>query len=158
MKRNVSGVTQGFYDSFGNLQQIPAGFCVDETVYPQVNGIEGFAPFVSLRKFLQEFPNSRVFIMRNHALGDIYMLFVLLNTIKKYYKYAHFTIVTGEDYARPFALSENPQFAIGAPTDFDVGINLNGVLERDHLGGEASNKHRVRLYAEALGMEGILNC
>ena len=120
--------------------------------------------FDSLLDFCLRKQPRRVCIYRTYALGDILMLLPLVRQLRRLADLSEpVTIVVEPRFINALGrglrgwdeIQFVPQQARGEDADYgaDVHMNLNSVLEVDHRGGNASNFHRMELYAKPLGLE-----
>lgn len=118
-------------------------------------------PYENLVCLLQARRPRQLAVRRTYALGDVLMLLPVLRALRRSCdSLGKVVIVTGHQIADSLiTLNQiDPDLIIIRDRGWvdygaDVHIDLNGVLEADHRGGEASNHHRVRLYARSIGME-----
>jgi hypothetical protein len=116
--------------------------------------------FASLADFVRQRRPRSIVLYRTYALGDILMLLPLVRAFHRAMGLTFpVTIVVEKRFRVQLERAANRQVRFidkrGYPFDYgaDVHMNLNGVLEPDHRGGEESHMHRVDLYARALGLE-----
>lgn len=121
--------------------------------------------FESFWHFCRERRPKSILLHRTYALGDILMLLPVARALRRKLGALHgaepaMTIAVGFPFFHQ--LREMPAAAAGvrliesrgvADYGCDVHLEMNSVLEIDHRGGEASDVHRVALYARSLGME-----
>ena len=107
---------------------------------------------------------EKICIYRTYALGDILMMLPLVRHLYRIIAPPNpILVVVEKRFMSSLAaglrgweeIRFRPQLPRGEIADYgaDVHVNLNGVLEPDHWGGEESDRHRVDLYAEAFGFE-----
>lgn len=116
-------------------------------------------PYGSLWDFCLQHPGSRVCLHRTYALGDILMLVPVCGLLKRHLEIrGPIKVAVGGRYIRDLKRVESPAVEFvrsrGGQRDYqaDVHLELNSALEADHRGGEASNRHRIILYARAIGV------
>lgn len=120
--------------------------------------------FDSLLEFCLLKHPRRVCLYRTYALGDILMLLPLARRLRQVADLPkpvtivvepRFIDLLGRGLRGWDEIEFVPQAARCEDHDYgaDVHMNLNSVLEVDHRGGDASNYHRMELYAKPLGLE-----
>ena len=117
--------------------------------------------YTNLRQCIEDTKPSTICIYRTYALGDIIMLMPVLRAFRRAVitSDTQFLWVVQERFISTLVqlnhLDKDFMFArdIGK-YDYgcDLHVNLNGVLELDHRGGDESNYHRMELYMRALGV------
>jgi hypothetical protein len=118
----------------------------------------------SLLDFCQRRNPRTICLYRTYALGDILMLLPLARRLRKLIgMQAPILIVVQDRFMRTLGrplrgwneVAFREKHVCGESFDYgcDVHMNLDGVLEPDHWGGEESNHHRCVLYARVLGLE-----
>ncbi len=108
--------------------------------------------FGSLKEFLDDHPSSRLAFVRTYSLGDVLMLWAVINFVRRKYPFLNITLLTHCDIVPVFeSCSIHVTAYRGAPEGYDLIFMLDSVLEKDHEGGDLSHMHRVNIYLRALG-------
>jgi len=103
---------------------------------------------------------SSVLLVRNFALGDVLMLIPVVRELRERYPDKIFSLATRPEITESSIFLELVDGAFDAvgnyhglvQSKYDLGILLDGILERDHRIREYSRKHRVDIYREFLGL------
>jgi hypothetical protein len=151
MYQNVSSKPQAIKDYTGMYKPVAPSEIVSELVYNDVSGLKDI--FKKLKKI--DFSSSeRILFRRGHALGDVIMTFPIVNYLRKMGKTVF--VHTNTKYA-----IKGVDFILGRPKiypeDFDLVIDLNLILERDHYESRYFKVNRVDMYKEFLGLKNIGN-
>jgi hypothetical protein len=147
---NVSKCPQAIVDNFLQYQSIYPNEAVNEYAFPSISSIPAFK---KIKKF--DFSKyKKILIKRGHALGDVIMTIPIMNYLKSLGKEVYINtsgqyIIKGVDCI----LGHPPHFC----EKFDLILNLDGVVERDHYDKKLFELNRVDIYKKAIGLEKIGN-
>ncbi len=149
---NVSGKNQCLQNKFYEYKPVAPNEIISEEVYPDVKILPKFQ-FKKIRKI--DFSNvESVLLRRGHALGDIIMLFPIVNYLKS--KGKKVTVHTNTKYAIP-----GVDFVVDVPVinaeNYDLVIDLDWVLEKDHHDEKYFPINRVDIYLKYLKLKNIGN-
>jgi len=125
-----------------------------------VSGLSNVKLYRTLMDWAEEHNPKRLCFVRTHALGDIVMLVPVCRALSRLLGLESTKILVQRRFVSALGASHpGVEFApyISGKMDWgaDAHLDLNHALERDHRGGLESNKHRVELYADAMGLEMI---
>lgn len=167
--RNVSRVDQMFYDPGGGpMVVIPSGWVYSSNLIPDVKGHPSFRAFEGFAEYMKHSDPSRpeyVGIIRSFALGDVLMVMSVLRSLRKVWPHLIFDFYTEERFFPVFEGFKGRDEGIRyiAPSNsppglkYGIGLNFDGVLEKDHSRADFHTKHRLRILAEFLGVEDVLD-
>lgn len=148
---NVSGVPQSLKNTFGEYKTVGNKGVVSESVYKDVKLLP--KQFKKIKK-LDLTGVKKILILRQHALGDVVMLTPLVNYFKslgieaKIYASTKYAIKGIDFIVDSFQMHYN---------DFDLIIDMNRILERDHYEKRYFPVNRVDIYKEYLNIRDIGN-
>lgn len=149
---NVSNKKQCLQNKYLEYASVVPNEVISEQVYPDVK-LMSKKQFREIKEIDFSGANSVLF-KRHHALGDIIMLFPILNHLKK--KGKKVDIHVASKYTIP-----GVDFVIGRPRicyeDYDLVVDLNWVVEKDHYEKEYFAVNRVDIYKEYLNLVDIGN-
>lgn len=136
---------------------IAPGSVLSDDISPMIRQLAGMGlmePFDSVRSFIKEHPNARIAMIRTYALGDVLMLWAVINCVRRQYPFLNLTLLTDQSYVSVFEGSGMRVMAYrGIPEGYDLIFMMDSLLEKDHDGGDLSKIHRVNIYLRALGWE-----
>jgi len=139
---NKSNVIQTVYGQDGEPYAIFPNEAVSEDALTLVTRLPSFK---KINKVILDY--NSIFLRRTHALGDIVLLFPIVNYLRKRGKQVY--LCTNDRYA-----IKNIDFIIPSPTyfsrDFDISYNLTGVLELDHIKANLFERSRLDIYCDFL--------
>lgn len=153
---NGTKVPQVFFDTRFNSVNLPPrfAFTFDGLSKSQASSLNKHSNIKSLINSA-----SKILFVRNYALGDILMLLPVLREFKNTYPDKKIYFATTYELARNYFIRH---FASGIVNrlydnyqtveDYDLGILLDDVVERDHTIKEYSDKHRVDIFRECLSL------
>lgn len=156
MKIVNSGI-RVFYTGLGEPLTVYPRFCINEGMINSPN-----APCLSkgltLLEQMKRKPDSTIVFWRTFALGDILMLTPVFNWLKEEYPACNLYLATTFGFLGLFKYWElihtiETRRILGL--DYDVGYYLDGIVEQDHNEGPESQKHRLDIYCEFLGIPTI---
>lgn len=143
--------------------QVYPRFLYSGPVDPRVAGSRHVLHFESVVDAFHAVGAYRLGLVRTYALGDILMLLPVVRALHRQLGELPVRIYVKPEYWRVLAPWRTAQFEFWrwdggrvhetAGTLCDVNLDLNGCLESDHWGGEDSRRHRLDLYARAMGLE-----
>jgi hypothetical protein len=163
--RNASSVDQTFYDQGGGPNiTIPPGWVYSSSILPMIASHPRFVKFSSFADHMDSLVEPdrplRVGVVRSYALGDVIMVVSILRTLRKVWPNLFFDLYTEKRFTPMFAAGDEGIRAFVGDrihTRYALGLNLDGVLEKDHSVAEYSRKHRLLILAEFLGVEELLD-
>ena len=152
------GGLQVFYDWKNDPEEVPPRFIADILgTVPRPK--DNIYPVKSVDSFLKS--AKTVFVIRNFALGDVLLLIPVMRELRE--KYPNIRLMLGtrpEIYDTPYitTLANGLFDVVGDPyrlrkKEYDVGVLLDGVLERDHRMPKYSSKHRVDIYRDFFNLK-----
>lgn len=149
---NVSGKNQCLQNKFYEYKPVVPNEIVSEEVYPDVKILPKYQ-FKKIRKI--DFTNvESILLRRGHAFGDIVLLFPIVNYLKS--KGKKVIVHTNTKYAIP-----GVDFVADVPVinaeDYDLVIDLDWVLEKDHHDEKYFSVNRADIYKEYLSLKYIEN-
>lgn len=149
---NVSGKNQCLQNKFYEYKPVAPNEIISEEVYPDVK-ILPKSQFKKIRKI--DFSNvESILLRRGHALGDVIMLFPIVNYLKS--KGKKVTVHTNTKYAIP-----GVDFVVDVPVinaeNYDLVIDLDWVLEKDHHDEKYFPINRVDIYLKYMNLKNIGN-
>ena len=159
---NTRAVMQSFYDPGGGpMIYVPAGWVYSSSLIPQIANHPAFSKFVGLPRTLSEMVDQRrevrVGVIRSYALGDVIMVLAVLRTVRKRFPQVTFDFYSQPRFAGLFA-GDSPGFRFfpytpgQIPTHYQLGFNLDGVLEKDHSVEAYSQRHRLLILTDYFGI------
>lgn len=111
------------------------------------------------RAALDERPDQVFAVARGGGLGDVIMLLPVLRVLLSIYPKLRLRLYTTSRHARFLELSQTDRFMVlpdsrRTKDEVDLGISLEGVVEKDHSGraGRYSKMPRHAIFAESLGI------
>lgn len=149
---NTSGISQGYYDKFGDSVVVPANFATDFRFISfspsgKIRRIGSFAVFLRRRGI------KRFGILRTFALGDLLLLVPVVRHLREVGFDPY--LITRKGYVGIL-----DRLGIGAKDEHnffnsqngDYGIKLDGTVERDHIQKAFQKFHRSEIYFQAIGL------
>jgi len=119
-------------------------------MFPSIKSLKAFKKI----KKLDFSKYQSVLLRRGHALGDVLMTFPLMNYLKSLGKDVHINTNTR------YAIRGLDCISGKAPSKyegFDLILNLDGILEKDHLDKNLFKVNRVDIYNRFLNIKNIGN-
>jgi hypothetical protein len=149
---NVSGKNQCLQNKYTEYKTVHPNEVISEQVFPIVEMLPK-NQFKKIKKINFE-KAERILFRRGHALGDVVMTFPIVNYFKK--KGKKVEVRTGTKYSIPGVefVKDNPKIY---HEDYDLIIDLNWVVERDHYEEDYFAVNRVDIYKEYLNLKDIGN-
>jgi len=157
----ASNVTQVFYTKSGEVVSLLPRFLTDVEDLLSTPHLEKVS---SVLDFLR--PHRRLVIEKGYALGDLLLLVPVIRRLKEELDSPHVTLITQYRFTesavvRAFCASTFdaiiPQEQKLHFDSYDVGVYLDGVLERDHSVEGYSCRHRVQILMDWFGLSGRVN-
>jgi hypothetical protein len=146
---NHSKVQQVLYDVMGEVTTVFPNEIVSERVMPLVKRLPSFKK-VDPNKMLST--HNNILIRRTHALGDVVLLFPIVNYLKKIGK--NVILCANSQYRLEglnFMISDAKNFI----DRFDIAYNLFGVPELDHCDSTLFEKSRLDIYCDFMGIKDL---
>jgi hypothetical protein len=142
MYRNISSVIQVVNDTQCDPVHILPRQIVSHKVLSLVSKLSSF------KKVELSYDVDSILLKRSYALGDIILLFPIVSYFKKLGKRTailagHRYCIDGVDFVKD-CVNES---------EYELFVDLNGVIECDHNERKLYNKHRLDIYKEILGLE-----
>jgi len=165
MLRNASQILQVFTARNGTIP-VPPGMVISPRMVPEAVGHPAFVPALTFKDFLDKNPTASLGIVRSYALGDIIMLYSLVRSSwKKIWPKSRITFYVQRRFLATFDNPDIPFHPLEKVAHFrnihhnhDVIYDMNGIVEIDHTTGKHSQRHRVLMFAEVLGLEKQFRC
>jgi hypothetical protein len=149
---NVSRTNQSLRNLFGDYRLVIPNEIVSDYVFPDVK-LALSTQFKKIKRINFSGVES-ILLKRGHSLGDVVMAFPIVNHLMK--KGKKVSVHTNTKYAIP-----GVNFVIARPyiqpDEFDLTINLDLVVERDHYDEKYFGINRVDIYKEYLNLKNIGN-
>lgn len=147
---NISRHPQAVLDRFLVYKILYPNEVVTEYMFPEVKDIRAFKKIkkIDFNKY------QSILLKRGHALGDIIMTFPLMNYLKGLGKDVTINTNTRYDMRGVDCVSGKATFNY---EDFDLTLNLNGILEKDHSDKKLFEINRVDIYNKFLNLKKIGN-
>jgi hypothetical protein len=147
---NISNQPQAVQDRFFEYRSLYPNEVVTDYMFPGVKNIKAFKTIkkLDLSKY------QSVLLRRGHALGDIIMTFPLMNYLKSLGKSVHINTNTRYEIRGVNCISGKASHKY---EDFDLILNLDGILEKDHLDKKLFEINRVDIYNKFLNFKNIGN-
>jgi len=147
---NISRQPQAVQDRLFEYRNLYPNEVVTDYMFP---GIKGLKAFKKIRKI--DFSKyQRILLRRGHALGDIIMTFPLMNYLKSLGKEVHINTNTRYEIRGASCISGKPSYKYEG---YDLILNLDGILEKDHLDKKLFKVNRVDIYNKFLNVKNIGN-
>jgi len=154
-----SDTLQIYYNEFRDVRLLPSRFLIDTDELDSYAGLEKVDDVSSLIK-----SHKRIVIERSYALGDVLLLIPVVRRLREELFLEHVTLVTQTRFV------DNPIISVlgdgvydeyvtkddilrGSST-YDIGIMLDGVLERDHTQPKYQHTHRVNIFMDWFELKG----
>lgn len=147
---NVSRQPQAVQDRFLEYRSLYPNEVVTDYIFPGTKSLKAFKKIkkLDLNKY------QRVLLRRGHALGDIIMTFPLMNYLKSLGKEVHINTNTRYEIRGARCISGKPYYKYEG---YDLILNLDGILEKDHLDKKLFKVNRVDIYNKFLNLKKIGN-
>ena len=147
---NISRQPQAVQDRFLEYSSLYPNEVVTDYMFPGIKGLKSFKKInkLDLSKY------QSVLLRRGHALGDIIMTFPLMNYLKSLGKEVHINTNTRYEIRGVSCISGKPTYKYEG---YDLILNLDGILEKDHLDKKLFKVNRVDIYNKFLNLKKIGN-
>jgi hypothetical protein len=149
---NVSNKNQGLQNKFLDYKIVCPNEIISEKVFPDV-GLLPECQFRKIKKINFKDVNS-VLLRRGHALGDVIMTFPIVNYLRKQGKTV--SVLTSTKYTIP-GIDFISDRVRTSPGEYDLIIDLDWVVEKDHYETKYFAVNRVDIYAEYMNLKRIGN-
>ena len=146
---NSSGIKQGVYRDTGDFMGIPEG-CVADLGRCK-SGAKHFTPVDNFLKMLTSQEKNRFYIQRTFALGDTLMAVPVIRWMEKQ-GWEVFLRCNGKFSSLMSKLKVRNTNTVN-PTDGEMGLMMDWILEADHGNSPLSKYHRIEIYFRALGAD-----
>lgn len=154
---NHTGVIQAFEER-GRVVHVPPAWCIDHKIGEQLLRYGAVQKFAQVLDYLKEKPTARVGFRREGGMGDIIMLLPVLRAINRAFPRTQLFLFTSGQSVDMLKHTNGAGLQVLLipqidATSLDFGINLEGVVERDHGNRPYTNMPRHLIYADALGIK-----
>lgn len=147
---NISRQPQAVQDKFLEYHSLYPNEVVTDYMFPSVKNLKVFEKIkkLDLNKY------QSVLLRRGHALGDIILTFPLMNYLRSLGKEVHINTNTRYVIRGVDCISGKPTYEY---EDYDLILNLDGILEKDHRDKKLFEVNRVDIYNKFLNLKNIGN-
>jgi len=154
-----SDTLQIYYNEFRDTYLLPPRFLIDADDLDSSTGLEKVDDVLDFIK-----SHKRIVIERSFALGDVLLLIPVVRRLREKLSLEHVTLITQPRFVdnplisalanRVYDRYMTKDDVVRDSSIYDIGITLNGVLERDHSQPKYQRTHRVNIFMDWFGLKG----